>query len=184
MTRLIFSCKGEIHALWRNGAGKSTLMNMLAGLLNQCWSIIVANGNTVNLDSPFKSSFRIGMENLLCWLKPHSLLKILSLGLKPLNMVFWFKKASQDILLICLNMVWQWIQMLKLRDISVGAQQRVEILQKTLYRSWHPNLWDQLRCWRFAEIEELDDNHEELGEWRKSTSWLCNVGWNLRFVIA
>ena len=66
------------------------LMNMLAGLLEPTSGDIVVNGKTVNLDSPSKAA-SLGIEwctNTLCWLKPSLLLKISSLGLKPLNMVF------------------------------------------------------------------------------------------------
>ena len=114
---------------------------------------------TVNLDSPSKKAASLGIEwctNTLCWLKPSLLLKISSLVLKPLNMVFWtLKKASQDILDLSKKYGLAVDPNAKVEDISVGAQQRVEIL-KTLYRGADIPIFDEpTAVLTPAEIEEL-----------------------------
>ena len=58
-------------------------------------------------------------------------------------------------------MVWQWILLLRWRSISVGAQQRVEIL-KTLYRGADILIFDEpTAVLTPSEIDELIGNHEK-----------------------
>ena len=151
--------KGEIHALLgENGAGKSTLMNMLAGLLEPTSGDIVVNGNTVNLDSPSKAaSLGIGMVHQHFMLvEAFTVAENIILGSETTKHgVLDLKKASQDILDLSKKYGLAVDPNAKVEDISVGAQQRVEIL-KTLYRGADILIFDEpTAVLTPAEIEEL-----------------------------
>ena len=151
--------KGEIHALLgENGAGKSTLMNMLAGLLEPTSGDIVVNGNTVNLDSPSKAaSLGIGMVHQHFMLvEAFTVVENIILGSETTKHgVLDLKKASQDILDLSKKYGLAVDPNAKVEDISVGAQQRVEIL-KTLYRGADILIFDEpTAVLTPAEIEEL-----------------------------
>ena len=151
--------KGEIHALLgENGAGKSTLMNMLAGLLEPTSGDIVVNGNTVNLDSPSKAaSLGIGMVHQHFMLvEAFTVAENIILGSETTKHgVLDLKKASQDILELSKKYGLAVDPNAKVEDISVGAQQRVEIL-KTLYRGADILIFDEpTAVLTPAEIEEL-----------------------------
>ena len=151
--------KGEIHALLgENGAGKSTLMNMLAGLLEPTSGDIVVNGKTVNLDSPSKAaSLGIGMVHQHFMLvEAFTVVENIILGSETTKHgVLDLKKASQDILDLSKKYGLAVDPHAKVEDISVGAQQRVEIL-KTLYRGADILIFDEpTAVLTPAEIEEL-----------------------------
>lgn len=136
---------GEIHALLgENGAGKSTLMNVLSGLYKQTSGTIKVNGKSVSFNSPRDAiSAGIGMvhqhfmlvptqtvtENILLGLnEPRFLMKLETYDRKV--------KALQDqfgLRVDPTSKIWQ---------ISVGEQQRVEIL-KTLYRGANVLIFDE-----------------------------------------
>ena len=151
--------KGEIHALLgENGAGKSTLMNMLAGLLEPTSGDIVVNGNTVNLDSPSKAaSLGIGMVHQHFMLvEAFTVAENIILGSETTKHgILDLKKAGQDILELSKKYGLAVDPNAKVEDISVGAQQRVEIL-KTLYRGADILIFDEpTAVLTPAEIEEL-----------------------------
>ena len=151
--------KGEIHALLgENGAGKSTLMNMLAGLLEPTSGDIVVNGKPVNLDSPSKAaSLGIGMVHQHFMLvEAFTVAENIILGSETTKHgVLDLKKASQDILELSKKYGLAVDPNAKVEDISVGAQQRVEIL-KTLYRGADILIFDEpTAVLTPAEIEEL-----------------------------
>ena len=151
--------KGEIHALLgENGAGKSTLMNMLAGLLEPTSGDILVNGTTVNLDSPSKAaSLGIGMVHQHFMLvEAFTVVENIILGSETTKHgVLDLKKASQDILDLSKKYGLAVDPNAKVEDISVGAQQRVEIL-KTLYRGADILIFDEpTAVLTPAEIEEL-----------------------------
>lgn len=129
--------KGEIHALLgENGAGKTTLMKILYGLYTQTSGEIHVNGQKVLIDSPNKAiELGIGMVHQHFMLvKPFTVAENIVLGSEPakfgiLNrteMIRQVEEISQKYgLMVDPNA--------KIQDISVGMQQRVEIL-KALYR--------------------------------------------------
>ena len=138
--------KGEIHALLgENGAGKSTLMNMLAGLLEPTSGEIVVNGKSEKLDSPSKAaSLGIGMVHQHFMLvEAFTVAENIILGSEVTNKgVLDFKKANADILELSERYGLAVDPTAKVEDISVGAQQRVEIL-KTLYRGADILIFDE-----------------------------------------
>ena len=153
--------KGEIHALLgENGAGKSTLMNMLAGLLEPTSGDIVVNGKSEKLDSPSKAaSLGIGMVHQHFMLvEAFTVAENIILGSEVTNKgVLDLKKANADILELSERYGLAVDPTAKVEDISVGAQQRVEIL-KTLYRGADILIFDEpTAVLTPAEILELMD---------------------------
>ena len=151
--------KGEIHALLgENGAGKSTLMNMLAGLLEPTSGEIVVNGQVVNLDSPSKAaSLGIGMVHQHFMLvEAFTVAENIILGSElTKNGVLDIAGASKEIKALSERYGLAVDPSAKVADISVGAQQRVEIL-KTLYRGADILIFDEpTAVLTPSEIEEL-----------------------------
>lgn len=151
--------KGEIHALLgENGAGKSTLMNMLAGLLEPTSGEIAVNGQVVNLDSPSKAaSLGIGMVHQHFMLvEAFTVAENIILGSElTKNGVLDIAGASKEIKALseCYGLAVD--PSAKVADISVGAQQRVEIL-KTLYRGADILIFDEpTAVLTPSEIDEL-----------------------------
>ena len=153
--------KGEIHALLgENGAGKSTLMNMWAGLLEPTSGEIVVNGKSEKLDSPSKAaSLGIGMVHQHFMLvEAFTVAENIILGSEVTNKgILDLKKANADILELSERYGLAVDPTAKVEDISVGAQQRVEIL-KTLYRGADILIFDEpTAVLTPAEILELMD---------------------------
>lgn len=151
--------KGEIHALLgENGAGKSTLMNMLAGLLEPTSGEIVVNGKSVKLDSPSKAaSLGIGMVHQHFMLvEAFTVAENIILGSEiTKNGVLDLKGATKEIKELSEKYGLAVDPSAKVEDISVGAQQRVEIL-KTLYRGADILIFDEpTAVLTPAEIDEL-----------------------------
>ena len=151
--------KGEIHALLgENGAGKSTLMNMLAGLLEPTSGEIVVNGQVVKLDSPSKAaSLGIGMVHQHFMLvEAFTVAENIILGSElTKNGVLDISRATREINELSERYGLAVDPSAKVADISVGAQQRVEIL-KTLYRGADILIFDEpTAVLTPSEIDEL-----------------------------
>ncbi|CAG5444677.1 ABC transporter ATP-binding protein [Streptococcus pneumoniae] len=151
--------KGEIHALLgESGAGKSTLMNMLAGLLEPTSGEIAVNGQVVNLDSPSKAaSLGIGMVHQHFMLvEAFTVAENIILGSElTKNGVLDIAGASKEIKALSERYGLAVDPSAKVADISVGAQQRVEIL-KTLYRGADILIFDEpTAVLTPSEIDEL-----------------------------
>ncbi|TWT12352.1 MULTISPECIES: ABC transporter ATP-binding protein [unclassified Streptococcus] len=151
--------KGEIHALLgENGAGKSTLMNMLAGLLEPTSGEIAIKGEVVKIDSPSKSnSLGIGMVHQHFMLvEAFTVAENIILGNETVkNGVLDLKKATKEIKELSEKYGLAVDPSAKVEDITVGAQQRVEIL-KTLYRGADLLIFDEpTAVLTPSEIQEL-----------------------------
>lgn len=152
--------KGEIHALLgENGAGKSTLMNMLAGLLEPTSGEIVINGQSVQIESPSKAAqLGIGMVHQHFMLvDAFTVVENIILGSETTNAagMIDLKKATAEITELSKKYGLDVDPTAKVADISVGAQQRVEIL-KTLYRGADLLIFDEpTAVLTPAEITEL-----------------------------
>ncbi len=129
--------KGEIHAiLGENGAGKSTLMNQLYGLLKPTSGQIIVNGKPVSMNSPKDAiSVGIGMVHQHFMLvQPFTVTENIVLGMEPhKGVTVDLKIARQNVVDISEKYGLAIDPDAKIEDISVGMQQRVEIL-KALYR--------------------------------------------------
>ncbi|HEL2383578.1 TPA: ABC transporter ATP-binding protein [Streptococcus suis] len=151
--------RGEIHALLgENGAGKSTLMNMLAGLLEPTSGEIAINGEVVSIDSPSKAAhLGIGMVHQHFMLvDAFTVAENIILGSETTKAgVIDLKKAIAEIKELSERYGLEVDPTAKVADISVGAQQRVEIL-KTLYRGADLLIFDEpTAVLTPAEIAEL-----------------------------
>lgn len=151
--------RGEIHALLgENGAGKSTLMNMLAGLLEPTSGEIAINGEVVSIDSPSKAAhLGIGMVHQHFMLvDAFTVAENIILGSETTKAgVIDLKKAIAEIKELSERYGLEVDPTAKVADITVGAQQRVEIL-KTLYRGADLLIFDEpTAVLTPAEIAEL-----------------------------
>ncbi|HEY4553538.1 MAG TPA: ABC transporter ATP-binding protein [Bacillaceae bacterium] len=138
--------KGEIHALLgENGAGKSTLMNVLFGLYQPEQGEIRVNGKKVNITSPsVANDLGIGMVHQHFMLvDTFSVTENIVLGQEPTSGTsINLKKAEKDVREISERYGLAVNSRAKIADISVGMQQRVEIL-KTLYRGADILIFDE-----------------------------------------
>lgn len=129
--------KGEVHAiLGENGAGKSTLMNVLYGLYKPTEGEIFINGEKVVMDGPTTAiNLGIGMVHQHFMLvQPFTVTENIILGMEPTKgLVVDLASARQKVVEISERYGMQIDPDAKIEDISVGMQQRVEIL-KVLYR--------------------------------------------------
>ncbi|MCB8923119.1 MAG: ABC transporter ATP-binding protein [Ardenticatenaceae bacterium] len=128
--------QGEIHALLgENGAGKSTLMNALAGLYKPASGIMRVFGETVNFNSPKDAIARgIGMVHQHFMLVPtQTVTENILLGLNEPRFFMKLAEYDQKILALQDQFGLRVDPTAKVWQLSVGEQQRVEIL-KTLYR--------------------------------------------------
>jgi simple sugar transport system ATP-binding protein len=129
--------KGEIHALLgENGAGKSTLMNVLYGLYAPTSGDIYIDGKKVSITNP-----NVAIKNGIGMVHQHFMLvdtftvvENIILGMETTNgAVLDIKKATKNVEEISKKYGLLVDPHAKIQDISVGMQQRVEIL-KALYR--------------------------------------------------
>lgn len=152
--------KGTIHAiLGENGAGKSTLMNVLYGLYQAEAGEIFLNGEKVVIKNP-----NVAIEHGIGMVHQHFMLvdnftvtQNIILGNEVANRfgVIDTKKAREEILGIVKKYGLEVDPDAKIEDISVGMQQRVEIL-KALYRGADLLILDEpTAVLTPQEIEEL-----------------------------
>lgn len=151
--------KGEIHALLgENGAGKSTLMNILFGLYQPDEGELWIGGERVVIDGPNKAiKLGIGMVHQHFKLvHPFTVAENIILGSEPRKGLSTdIKKAAAEVERLSRLYGLQVDPHARIDDISVGMQQRVEIL-KTLYRGADIIIFDEpTAVLTPQEIEEL-----------------------------
>lgn len=128
--------KGEVHALLgENGAGKSTLMNILYGMYDQSEGEIYLKGKLVNIkDTKHAIDLGIGMVHQHFMLIPAlTAIENVILGLKDNKMVLDLNSAAEKFKEMSKRYNMEIDPWKKVEDLSVGQQQRLEIL-KALYR--------------------------------------------------
>ncbi|MDD2397388.1 MAG: ABC transporter ATP-binding protein [Sedimentibacter sp.] len=170
--------KGEVHALLgENGAGKSTLMSVLFGLYQAEKGSIKINEKSVKINNPNDaSSLKIGMVHQHFKLVHNfTVLESIILGRETVNMGI-LKKDDARKKVIDLS------KRYKLRidpdayisDITVGMQQRVEIL-KMLYSDSEILIFDEpTAVLTPQEIEELMKIMKELVNEGKSIVFISH----------
>ena len=151
--------KGEILVLLgENGAGKSTLMNILYGLYHPDEGQIFVNGKPVKINNPNVAiAHGIGMVHQHFMLvQPFTVAENIILGSEPRKgLMTDMDKAIKDVTEISERYELKVDPHAKIQDISVGMQQRVEIL-KTLYRGAEILILDEpTAVLTPQEIEEL-----------------------------
>ena len=138
--------KGEIHALLgENGAGKSTLMSVLFGLYQPEEGEIRMDGKKVEIRNPNDANaLGIGMVHQHFKLvECFSVLDNIILGVEPCKGAFLDKeKARAKVQEISQRYGLQVDLDAKIEDITVGMQQRTEIL-KMLYRENNILIFDE-----------------------------------------
>lgn len=130
--------KGEIHAIvGENGAGKSTLMNILYGLHEPTTGEIYFKGKAVRLTSPLDAiELGIGMVHQHFMLVPSfTVAENIVLGTEPRKNKLFLDKENAIAVTEELSSTYGLMvdPKLKVESLSVGIQQRIEIL-KVLYK--------------------------------------------------
>lgn len=128
--------RGEIHTLLgENGAGKSTLMNVLDGIYYPDEGEIWVEGKRVDLRSPLDA-----MRNGIGMIHQHfmlvdslSVVENVILGLKAQSFHIDYKSVADKIVALGEKYNFKIDPYAKIWQLSVGEQQRVEIV-KTLFR--------------------------------------------------
>lgn len=137
---------GEIHALLgENGAGKSTLMSVLFGLYQPERGEIKVRGEKVLITDPnVANELGIGMVHQHFKLVHNfTVTENIILGQEPTeNGIINIKKAADEISKLSKKYGLDVDPNAKIEDISVGMQQRVEIL-KMLYRDAEILIFDE-----------------------------------------
>lgn len=151
--------QGEIHVLLgENGAGKSTLMNILYGLYQPDEGEIYVKGKPIRITNPNVAiSQGIGMVHQHFMLvQPFTVTENIILGKEPsTGTTLDINKAIKDVEEISKKYELKVDPRAVVQDISVGMQQRVEIL-KTLYRGAEILILDEpTAVLTPQEIEEL-----------------------------
>lgn len=150
--------KGEIHALLgENGAGKSTLMNVLFGLYQPEAGEIRVKGQTVNIANPnIANDLGIGMVHQHFMLVENfTVTENIILGNELTKGGVIDKKVAAKKITELSEMYGLDVDPnAKIEDISVGMQQRVEIL-KTLYRGAEILIFDEPTA--SLTPQEIDD---------------------------
>jgi general nucleoside transport system ATP-binding protein len=151
--------KGEVHALLgENGAGKSTLMGVLFGMYQPEKGVIKVNGKEVRITNPnVANKLGIGMVHQHFKLVDNfTVTENIILGSEPLRgIVLDIDKAAKKISELSKHYGLNVDPNAKIEDISVGMQQRVEIM-KMLYREAEVLIFDEPTAVLTPnEIEEL-----------------------------
>lgn len=139
--------KGSIHAiLGENGAGKTTLMNILYGLYDYNKGQILVHGKEVHFKSPRDAIHAgIGMVHQhFKLIEPYTVLQNIVLGYEKKGLFGFidYRKARKEIEALIKAYHFKIDLDAKVRDISVGMQQRVEIV-KALYRGADILIFDE-----------------------------------------
>lgn len=138
--------EGTIHALLgENGAGKSTLMSILFGLYQPTSGHIKVNGQEVKINDPNDATaLGIGMVHqhfklIECFTVTENII----LGMEPTKYgMVDVKRAAKEIAELSKKFGLNVDPYAKISDITVGMQQRVEIL-KMLYRNANILIFDE-----------------------------------------
>ena len=151
--------KGEIHALLgENGAGKSTLMSVLFGLYQPEHGTILKNGQPVTIRDPNDANaLHIGMVHQHFKLvECYTVLDNIILGVEPTRLGFLQKQQAREKVQALSERYGLKVDLdAKVEDITVGMQQRTEIL-KMLYRDNEILIFDEpTAVLTPQEIEEL-----------------------------
>jgi len=163
--------KGETHVLLgENGAGKTTLMNILYGLYKQEKGEVYVSGNLVNISSPNDAiKLGIGMVHQhFMLIHNFTVTQNIILGIEPKKgFKIDMKKAMHDVKEISEKYGFAIDPSAVIEDISVGQQQKVEIL-KALYRGAEILILDEptavLTPKEIKELETIIRNLEDEGK--------------------
>jgi general nucleoside transport system ATP-binding protein len=148
---------GEIHAvLGENGAGKSTLMNVLAGLYRPDQGELLLDGRPVVFNSPRDAiSAGVGMVHQHFTLVPsQTVTENVILGLNSPRFFLRPRRSEAEVGALAAQFGLRIDPRAKIWQLSVGEQQRVEIL-KLLYRGARILIMDEPTA--VLAPQEIDD---------------------------
>ena len=170
--------RGEIHAvLGENGAGKSTLMSVLFGLYQPEAGEIRKNGQVVKINDPNDATaLGIGMVHQHFQLiDVFTVLDNIILGAETTKFGFLQKKEARKKVEELSEKYGLKVDLdAKVEDITVGMQQRVEIL-KMLYRDNEILIFDEpTAVLTPQEIEELMATMKEFAKEGKSILFISH----------
>ncbi len=138
--------KGEVHALLgENGAGKSTLMSVLFGLYKADSGDIYVNGKKEIIDGPVTANkLGIGMVHQHFKLVHNfTILENIILGIEETKGgIIQLADARKRVVELCKKYSFDLDPDAKIEDITVGMQQRTEIL-KMLFRNNNIMIFDE-----------------------------------------
>ncbi len=170
--------KGEIHALLgENGAGKSTLMSVLFGLYQPEKGCIKVKGKEVKINGPLDANeLGIGMVHQHFKLVHNfTVLQNIILGMETVKGGFLkMEEAREKVIALSKKYRLMVDPDAYISDISVGMQQRVEIL-KMLYRDNEILIFDEpTAVLTPQEIDELMSIMKELVKEGKSIIFITH----------
>ena len=177
--------KGEVHALLgENGAGKSTLMSVLFGLYQPEAGKILKNGKEVAVRNPNDANaLGIGMVHQHFKLvECFSVLDNIILGVEP-NKLGFLQKAEARKKVVALSEKYglRVDPDALISDISVGMQQRVEIL-KMLYRDNEILIFDEPTA--VLTPQEIDELMEIMRGFKKEGKSILFITHKLNEIMA
>lgn len=164
--------KGEVHALLgENGAGKTTLMNVLYGLYKPTSGSVKINGKPLNISGPsvaIKNGIGMVHQHFML-VEPFSVTQNIILGnesVRSMGMID-MKKAEKKVAELSKRYGLSVEPGALVQDLSVGSQQRVEIL-KALYRDARILIFDEptavLTPHEIQELAEIIKNMTREGK--------------------
>ncbi len=177
--------KGEIHALLgENGAGKSTLMSVLFGLYQPEAGVIKKNGHVVSINNPNDATaLNIGMVHQHFKLvEVFSVLDNIILGAEDTKLGFLQKKQARQKVKALSEKYKLHVDLdAKIEDISVGMQQRTEIL-KMLYRDNEILIFDEPTA--VLTPQEIDELMETMRGFAKEGKSILFITHKLNEIMA
>ena len=177
--------KGEVHALLgENGAGKSTLMSVLFGLYQPEQGTIRKNGKEVQIRNPNDANaLGIGMVHQHFKLvECFTVLDNIILGVEPNKLGFLQKaEARKKVMALSEKYGLRVDPDALVSDISVGMQQRVEIL-KMLYRDNEILIFDEPTA--VLTPQEIDELMEIMRGFKKEGKSILFITHKLNEIMA
>ena len=177
--------RGEIHALLgENGAGKSTLMSVLFGLYLPEAGTIKKNGEVVKINDPNDATaLGIGMVHQhFKLIEVFTVLDNIILGAETTRMGFLQKKAARAKVEALSERYGLKVDLdAKVEDITVGMQQRVEIL-KMLYRDNEILIFDEPTA--VLTPQEIDELMATMREFAKEGKSILFISHKLNEIMA
>ena len=177
--------KGEIHALLgENGAGKSTLMSVLFGLYQPEAGEIRKNGQVVRINDPNDATaLGIGMVHQHFQLiDVFTVLDNIILGAETTKLGFLQKKEARKKVEALSKKYGLEVDLdAKVEDITVGMQQRVEIL-KMLYRDNEILIFDEPTA--VLTPQEIDELMEIMRGFKKEGKSILFITHKLNEIMA
>ena len=177
--------RGEIHALLgENGAGKSTLMSVLFGLYQPEAGVIKKDGQEVKINNPNDATaLNIGMVHQHFKLVDvFSVLDNIILGAENVRLGFLQKKEARKKVQTLSEKYKLHVDLdAKVEDISVGMQQRTEIL-KMLYRDNEILIFDEPTA--VLTPQEIDELMEIMRGYAKEGKSILFITHKLNEIMA